>query len=475
MNFEIVIGIEIHCELKTKTKMFSSAPNAFGNTPNTQVSPVDMAFPGIMPVLNKRAVELAIVASSALNCEIDHELWFDRKNYFYPDLPKGFQITQDKRPIGKQGYVEIEVQGQKKKINIERLHMEEDTAKQTHYSDFTLIDYNRCGVPLIEIVSCADMRSGEEAAKYVDKLRSILSYCDVSDCKMEEGSMRCDINISLRPFGQKEYGVKTEIKNLNSINNIQRAIDFEVQRQEKILLSGGQVEQETRRFDETTRQTVLMRKKTDAVDYKYYTEANIMPIRLNNDFVEKWKNSVPELFDARVERYTTKYNLSKKDAEIVAVNKEVSDYVDACLKHNNDCKAIVNYVMGDIQSYLNKTGKTIKEFNITPENLSELLLMIKEGKISSKQAKTVFEEMIMTKKSAEEIAKKLGMVQLSDGNQILTLINEVLDANPQAVDTFKKGRDNILGFLVGQVMKKSQGKANPAMTMELLKQEIVKR
>lgn len=475
MNFEIVIGIEIHCELKTKTKMFSSAPNAFGNTPNTQVSPVDMAFPGIMPVLNKRAVELAIIACSALHCEIDHELWFDRKNYFYPDLPKGFQITQDKRPIGRNGYVEIEVQGQKKKIRLERLHMEEDTAKQTHYSNFTLIDYNRCGVPLIEIVSCADMHSGEEAAKYVDKLRSILSYCEVSDCKMEEGSMRCDINISLRPFGQKEYGVKTEIKNLNSVNNIQRAIDFEVQRQEKILLSGGKVEQETRRFDEASRQTVLMRKKTDAVDYKYYSEANIMPIKLTDEFVNKWKNSVPELFDERVERYINKYSLSKKDAEIVAANKDISDYVDNCLAYYSDCKAIVNYVMGDIQSYLNKTAKTIKEFNITPEKLAELLSMIKEGKISSKQAKSVFEEMIMTKKSAEEIAKKLGMVQLSDGNQILSLVNEVLDANPQAIDTFKKGRDNILGFLVGQVMKKSQGKANPAMTMELLKQEIVKR
>ena len=475
MNFEIVIGIELHCELKTKTKMFSAAPNAFGNTPNTQVSPIDMAFPGIMPVLNKRAVELAIIACSALNCDIDHELWFDRKNYFYPDLPKGFQITQDKRPIGRNGYVEIEVQGQKKKIRLERLHMEEDTAKQTHYSDFTLIDYNRCGVPLIEIVSCADMHSGEEAAKYVDKLRSILSYCDVSDCKMEEGSMRCDINISLRPFGQKEYGVKTEIKNLNSINNIQRAIDFEVLRQEKILLSGGVVEQETRRFAEATRQTVLMRKKTDAVDYKYYCEANIMPIKLSDDFVAKWKNSVPELFDERVERYINKYNLSKKDAEVVAANKDVSDYVDDCLTHYSDCKAIVNYVMGDVQSYLNKSGKTIKEFNITPDKLAELLVMIKEGKISSKQAKTVFEEMIMTKKSAEDIAKKLGMVQLSDSNQILSLVNEVLDANPQTIDTFKKGRDNILGFLVGQVMKKSQGKANPAMTMELLKQEIAKR
>lgn len=475
MNFEIVIGIEIHCELNTKTKMFSSSPNAFGNTPNTQVSTVDMAFPGIMPVLNKRAVELAIIASSALHCSVDHELWFDRKNYFYPDLPKGFQITQDKRPIGKQGYVEIEVNGQKKKIRIERLHMEEDTAKQTHYSDFTLIDYNRCGVPLIEIVSCADMRSGEEAAKYVDKLRSILSYCEVSDCKMEEGSMRCDINISLRPFGQKEYGVKTEIKNLNSINNIQRAIDFEVARQEKILLSGGKVEQETRRFDESTRQTVLMRKKTDAVDYKYFTEANIMPIKLSNEFVDKWMNSVPELFDERVERYMNKYNLSKKDAQLVAANKDISNYVDECLEHFNDCKAIVNYVMGDVQSYLNKTGKTIKQFNVTPKMLAELLEMIKDGKISSKQAKSVFEEMIMTKKPAEEIAKKLGMVQLSDGNQILSLVNEVLDANPQAIDTFKKGRDNILGFLVGQVMKKSQGKANPAMTMELLKQEIIKR
>ena len=282
MNFETIIGIEIHCELNTKTKMFSSAPNSFGKEPNTQVSKVDMAFPGILPTVNKKAVEYAIMACSALNLSIDNELWFDRKNYFYSDLPKGYQITQDKRPIGRDGFIEVDTVNGIKRIGIERIHMEEDTAKQSHYGDYTLIDYNRCGVPLIEIVSKPDMRSGEEAAKYVEKLRSILSYLGVSDCKMEEGSMRCDINISLRPIGSEKFGVKTEIKNLNSINNIQRAVEFEIARQEKLLLKGLEVEQETRRFDEASKQTVLMRKKTDAVDYKYYTETKRLNLASGN-------------------------------------------------------------------------------------------------------------------------------------------------------------------------------------------------
>ena len=475
MNFETIIGIEIHCELNTKTKMFSSAPNSFGKEPNTQVSAVDLAHPGIMPTVNKKAVVYAIMACSALNLEIDNELWFDRKNYFYSDLPKGYQITQDKRPIGKNGYLEIETSNGLKRIGIERIHMEEDTAKQSHFGDSTLLDYNRCGVPLIEIVSKPDMRSGEEAAKYVEKLRSILAYCGVSDCRMDEGSMRCDINISLRPFGSDKFGVKTEIKNLNSINNIQRAIEYEVARQEKLLLKGLCVEQETRRFDETSKQTVLMRKKTDAVDYKYYTESNIMPIRLSESFINDAISLVPELPDARFKRYIEVLNLSEYDAKQIVANKPVADYYEKCLNYFNDPKVVANWILGDIFSYLNKNNLTINNLKLAPENLAKLLKLLKEGKISSKQGKELFLIIIETNGDPESLAKERGMVQESDEGLIMEYINQVLEENPQAIATYKSGRDNILGFLVGQVMKKSKGKANPALTSKLLKEEIMKR
>ena len=475
MNFETVIGIEIHCELNTKTKMFSSAPNTFGKEPNTQVNPIDMAFPGTMPRVNKQAVIYAIMACSALNLEIDNELWFDRKNYFYSDLPKGFQITQDKRPIGKNGFIEVNTSNGLKKIGIERIHMEEDTAKQSHYGDYTLIDYNRCGVPLIEIVSKPDMRSGEEAAKYVEKLRSILSYCGVSDCKMDEGSMRCDINISLRPIGSDKFGVKTEIKNLNSINNIQKAIEFEISRQEKLLLKGQAVEQETRRFDETLRQTVLMRKKTDAVDYKYFTEPNIMPIKLSDKFINEAISLVPELPEARYNRYLNDLNLSSYDAQQLIANKNVADYYEEILESFNEPKIVANWMLGDIFSYLNKNNITIKEFKLSPLNFAKLLKLLKDGKISSKQGKDVFMEIVDTDNDPEKIAKDKGMVQESDEGLILEYINEVLKENPQAIETYKSGRDNILSFLIGQVMKKSRGKANPALTSKLLKEEIMKR
>ena len=475
MNFETIIGIEIHCELNTKTKMFSSAPNSFGKEPNTQVSKVDMAFPGILPTVNKKAVEYAIMACSALNLSIDNELWFDRKNYFYSDLPKGYQITQDKRPIGRDGYIEVDTINGLKKIGIERIHMEEDTAKQSHYGDYTLIDYNRCGVPLIEIVSKPDMRSGEEAAKYVEKLRSILLYLGVSDCKMEEGSMRCDINISLRPIGSEKFGVKTEIKNLNSINNIQRAVEFEIARQEKLLLKGLEVEQETRRFDEASKQTVLMRKKTDAVDYKYYTEANIMPIKLSETFINNAINLVPELPDARFNRFVNSLNLSEYDAKQLINQKAVADYYEDVLKFYNDPKIAANWILGDIYSYLNKNNLTIKNLKLSASNLAKLLILLKDGKISSKQGKEIFNIIIESNEEPEVIAKEKGMVQESDEGLIMEYINEVLKDNPQAIATYKSGRDNILGFLVGQVMKKSKGKANHAVTSKFLKEEIMKR
>lgn len=476
MSFETVIGIEIHLELKTKTKMFSPAPNVFGARPNSNVNVIDMAFPGTMPVLNKKAVEYAIKAATALNCEIDDKLYFDRKNYFYPDLPKGYQITQDKRPIGKNGYVDIFVDGVKKRINIVRVHMEEDTAKQLHFDDYTLLDYNRCGVPLIEIVTDASIRSGKEAALYVQKLRQLMLYTDISDARMEEGSMRCDVNISLRPFGQEEFGVKTEIKNLNSISNVERAVEYERTRQAEILNSGGQVIQETRRFDEAKKETVLMRVKTDAVDYRYFCEPNIHPIKLDHEWIKKIQSELPVLPDVRINKYMNEYGLSDYDATVLTNTIEVSDYYDECAKLTSEYKLLANWIMGDVSAYLNKNGISITDFAIKPNELVTLVNMIAKGEISSKQGKQVFEIMLEGDiKDARKIAAKHGMMQISDKEVIRKLALEVLDTNPQAIETFKQGRDNIVGFLVGQVIKKSKGQANPAIANQIVREELANR
>lgn len=475
MNFETVIGIEIHCELKTKSKMFSSAANAFDAEPNTNVHVNDLAFPGIMPVLNKKAVEYAIMASTALNMEIDSYVCFDRKNYFYPDLPKGFQITQDKRPIGKEGYIEIEVDGTTKRIGIERLHMEEDTAKQLHFQDYTLINYNRCGVPLIEIVSKPEIRNGKEAAAYVEKLRSLLLYTGVSDVKMEEGSMRCDVNVSIRPYGSKKFGVKTEVKNLNSVSNVMKAVDFEVERQKKLLLSGGVVEQETRRFDELTKQTVLMRKKTDAVDYKYFTEPNIAPIQLDEDWIKEVQASIPELPDVRYKRYTEKLGLSSYDAQVIIANRDIAFYFDEVVNACGYAKSAANWIMSNLTAHLNKNNLEIKDAKLPAKNLGKLISMIEEGKINSKQGKQVFEIMLNEEKDPEAIAKEKNMMQISDESVILAMVNEVLDANPKAIEDIKNGRTNLVGFLVGQVIKKSLGKANPGIVSKLVNKELQDR
>ena len=467
MNFEAVIGIEIHVEMKTRTKMFSASPNRFGATPNTLVTPVDMAFPGTLPVVNKQAVINAIRVSNALNMEIDHELWFDRKNYFYSDLPKGYQITQDKRPIGKEGYVEIETQNGIKKIGIERLHMEEDTCKQLHMADYTLLDYNRAGTPLVEIVSKPEMRNGEEAMKYVEQIRSIVIYSGVSDGKMEEGSLRCDVNISLRPIGDEKFGTKVEIKNLNSLANVQRAIDFEMKRQSEILLSGGVVEQETRRFDETKKETVLMRKKTDAVDYKYFTEANITPIKLSDEFVNNAINTCPELASSKENRYIS-MGLTKEEARQILMSVDMVKYFEECLKYTNQIKSVWNFVTGDIASYLNKNGVSITNFIVEPNNIVKLLALVERGEISYAQARKIFEEMTKNNEDPLVLQEKMGLKQNSNEDEIRKMCEEAVDANPQSIIDFKNGKGRALGFLVGQVMKISKGKANPQMVSKII-------
>lgn len=474
MNFEVIIGIEIHCELKTQTKMFSGARVSFAAQPNTCVNEIDLGHPGVLPALNQQGVAYALRACMAMNCEIDPLVRFDRKNYYYSDLPKGYQITQQFHPIGQHGYVEIDVDGVKKKVRINRIHMEEDTAKQTHTDEGTYIDFNRAGTPLIEIVTEADLRSGKEAAAYVEKLRLMLYYLGISDVRMEEGSLRCDVNISLRPWGVDYFGTKSEIKNLNSISNVQKAIESEIERQSKILLAGGQIEQATRRYDEATKSTVLMRKKEGTVDYKYFPEPNILPVRLGDDFLQQVRETLPELPEVREQKYQEVYGLSAYDASILVANKEVSDYYNKVVAHTNEYKLAANWVISEVNAMLNKEGIEIKDTKLNPVELATMITMIKDGEISGKQAKVVFEE-IWNGKSTKEVIEEKGMKQVSDVSAIIAIINQVLDANGQSIEDFKNGKDRAVGFLVGQVMKASKGQANPAMTNKLLVEELKKR
>lgn len=474
MEYDVVIGIEIHCELKTKSKMFSSSPASFGQIANSCVNEIDLGHPGTMPCVNKGAVEQAIKACTALHLEIDPVLKFDRKNYYYADLPKGFQITQQFYPIGKNGYIEIETSKGKKKVRINRIHMEEDTAKQFHLNDGTLIDFNRAGTPLIEIVSEPDMTNGEEAAAYVEALRQTLYYLGVSDVKMEEGSMRCDVNISLMPKGATEYGVKNEIKNLNSISNVQKAIDFEISRQSKILDEGGIIEQATRRFDEATKSTILMRLKEGNVDYKFFPEPNIVPIRLDNAWIEQIQDSLPELPEARKNRYAVEYGLSAYDINVLIANKELSEFYEEIMKTCKNAKLACNWTITELQAWLSKNNITLQECKAKPQDIAEMVNMIENGIISGKQAKEVFED-VMKGSSPSKIVEEKGLKQVSDTSLIEALIKETLDEQPQSIEDYRNGKDRAVGFLVGQVMKKSKGQANPAMTNQMIVEELNKR
>lgn len=474
MKYETVIGIEIHCELKTKTKMFSSAPVAFGEVANTCVNEVDLGHPGTLPCVNKEAVRLAVKAATALRCEIDPLVKFDRKNYYYSDLPKGFQITQQFHPIGRNGCITIETEDGKKDIRINRIHMEEDTAKQFHSDAGTLIDFNRAGTPLVEIVSEADMRSGSEAAAYVEKLRTLLYYLGVSDVKMEEGSMRCDVNVSIRPVGSTAFGTKTEVKNLNSISNVQKAIDAEVERQIQLVENGEKVEQATRRYDETQKTTILMRKKEGNVDYKFFPEPNITPIRLSDEWISEIQENMEELPDERKARYMGQNELSAYDADVLVSNRELSDFYDEVIKHTKAYKKAANWVIVELSAALNKANIKPADNPCKAEYLADMINMIEAQEISGKQAKVVFEE-IMKGKDPKKVVEEKGMKQMSDASELLAMINTVLDNNPQSIEDFKNGKDRAVGFLVGQVMKASKGQANPAMTNKLIQEELKKR
>ena len=467
MNFEAIVGLELHVQMKTKSKMFSSAPVRFGDKPNTDVVAYDMAFPGTMPLVNKQAVINAIRVCHALHMNIDDELWFDRKNYFYSDLPKGYQITQQRRPIGTNGWIEIN----QKQIGIERLHLEEDACKQVHSSNYTYIDFNRAGIPLAEIVFKPANITGEEAMKYVEKIRSIVSFLGVSDGKMEEGSLRCDVNISLRPIGQSTFGTKVEIKNINTLLNIKKAVDYEIKRQEKVLLTGNKVKQETRRFDEVKKQTISMRTKSDDIDYKYFTDPNIPPIKLSKEFIETAIKTSPELAEQRVIRYKQS-GLNDYDSELLVSHKDVSDYFDNVIKCGVNVKLAANWVLVDVQSVLNKKNISIKEFSISPERLGQLIKLIENGIVYNKQAREIFSRMLEIDKTASDILKELNIFPIQDDNELIGIINEVLAENSQSIIDYKNGKDKVVGYLVGQVMKKTRGQANPNKINELVLKEL---
>lgn len=476
MNFETIIGLEVHVELKTDSKIFSPSPNHFGAEPNANTSIVDLAYPGVLPVLNKKAVEFGMKAAMALNCEIATVTKFDRKNYFYPDNPKAYQISQLDKPIGQNGWIEIEVEGKKKIIRINRVHLEEDAGKLTHTNKgYSLVDLNRAGTPLIEIVSEADMRSPQEAYAYLEKLKSIVQYTGVSDCKMEEGSLRCDANISLRPIGQEEFGTKTELKNLNSFNFVRRGLEFEEKRQEKVLLSGGVILQETRRYDESTGETILMRVKETADDYRYFPDPDLVDLHIDDEWKNRVRSEIPELPDARKQRYVEELGLPEYDAMVLTLTKEMSDFFEATIAAGADVKQASNWLMGEVSAYLNAEQKELHEVALTPDGLAGMIKLIEKGTISSKIAKKVFRELVENGGDPEKIVKEKGLVQISDEGALLKIIGEVLDNNAQSIEDFKNGKDRALGFLVGQVMKATKGQANPPLVNKLLVQEINKR
>jgi len=479
-DYEVVIGLEVHAELKTDSKIFCCSSTEFGGNPNTHVCPVCLGLPGTLPVANKKVIEFAIKAGLALNCEIAEFSKFDRKNYYYPDLPKNYQISQYDLPIAWRGYLEITVDRQPKRIGITRVHMEEDAGKLVHQgatmatSKYSLVDYNRTGVPLIEIVSEPDIRSPEEARLYLEKLKAILQYTDVSDCKMEEGSLRCDANISVRPVGQKEFGTRTELKNMNSFRALQRALEYEVERQIEVLEEGGEIVQETRTWDEAKGITLSMRGKEEAHDYRYFPDPDLVPMVISRDWVEQVRQTLPELPDARKERYVRDYGLPEYDAGVITGSKELSDYFDEGLKHTKNAKALSNWVMGELLKFINATGKSVADpdFPVPAANLAELVELVDRGDISGKIAKEVFKDMQETGQKPGVVVEAKGLRQITDEGAIGAIVDEVIANNPQSVEDFRNGKDRALGFLVGQVMKATRGQANPELVNRLLREKM---
>jgi len=473
-KYETVVGLEVHVELHTKSKIFCGCSTSFGAPPNTHTCPVCLGHPGVLPVLNRQAVEYAMKAAMAINCEIAEWCKFDRKNYFYPDSPKAYQISQYDQPIGQNGWIDIEVNGNKKRIGITRLHLEEDAGKLTHIDGGfgSLADFNRVGTPLVEIVSEPDIRSPEEAKAYLEKLKAIMQYCDVSDVKMEEGSLRCDANISIRPYGQEKFGTRTELKNMNSFRGVQRGLEYEELRQAEVLESGGKVVQETRRWDEAQGKTISMRSKEEAHDYRYFPDPDLVRLHIDDEWKTRVKASIPELPDARQARYIEDHGLSSYDAGVLTASMKLADFFEESLKYTSDAKASANWIMGELLGYLNANGLELEDVKITGQGLGEMIQLIEKGTISSKIAKTVFKSMMETGKLPAQIVEEQGLVQISDEGAILAIVDSVIAANPQSVEDFRGGKDKAIGFLVGQIMKETKGKANPGLVNKLLKDRL---
>ena len=478
MNYEVVIGLEVHVELKTKTKIFCSCPNEFGSEPNTNVCPRCLGLPGTLPVLNEKVLEYAIKAGLALNCEIAEFSKFDRKNYFYPDLTKAYQISQFDLPICEHGYLDIDVDGNHKRIGITRIHMEEDAGKLVHegdtisVSDSSLVDYNRAGVPLIEIVSEPDMRSAEEAKAYLEKLKAYIEYTGVSDVKMEQGSLRCDANVSVRPFGQKEFGTRAEVKNLNSFRAVQKAIEYEVERQIELIEDGGKVVQETRTWDDAQGITLSLRGKEEANDYRYFPDPDLTPLIISKDYVEEIRKTIPELPDVKKERLISEMGLPEYDAGVITSSKGLAAFFDETVAIYPDAKKVCNWLMVEFCRLLNSESVEIENSQVTPEKLAALLKLVDDGKISGKIAKTVFEEMFISGKDPEAIVEEKGLVQISDEGALGAMIDKIIAENPKSVEDYKSGNKKALGFFVGKIMKETQGQANPGMVNKMLTERL---
>ena len=476
-DYEVVMGLEIHAELSTKTKIFCSCPTEFGGDPNSHCCPVCMAMPGALPVLNEKVVEYAVKAGLAMNCEIAENCKNDRKNYFYPDLPKSYQISQFDKPLCTNGFVEIDTQNGKKKIRVHRIHIEEDAGKLNHdeYGRGSFVDLNRAGVPLIEIVSEPDLAGPEEADSYFKKIKSILEYIEVSDCKMQEGSLRADVNVSVRKKGDPKLGTRTEMKNMNSFRAIQNAVNYEIGRQIDVIEAGGKVEQETLRWDELQGKTFSMRDKEDAQDYRYFPEPDLGMIHISKEYIEKVKETLPELPESRKKRYIEEFKLPEYDANILTSSKYFSNLFEGATAKCNNAKAVSNWIMSDITGYLNENEIEPEKIPFSADNLAELITLIDKGTISSSIAKKVLPEMFAgEEKSPSKIIEKNGWVQISDEGAIKEVVNRVLEANPQSIADYKAGKDRALGFLVGQAMKETKGKANPGMLNKMFLEELNK-
>ena len=471
-DYEIVIGLEVHAELSTKTKIFCSCPTEFGAKPNTHICPVCMALPGALPVLNEKVVEYAVKAGLATNCEISRDSKNDRKNYFYPDLPKSYQISQFDKPLCEHGYVEIETEAGKKKIGLTRIHIEEDAGKLNHneFGAGSLVDLNRAGVPLIEIVSEPDIANAQEAEAYLRKLKSILEYIEVSDCKMQEGSFRADVNVSVKKKNSEKLGTRTEMKNMNSFKSITRAIEYESQRQIEELENGGTIVQTTLRWDDVSGRTFAMRGKENAQDYRYFPEPDLVAIRLSEEYIENIRKTLPELPESRRKRYLEEFKLSEKDSRLLTSSKYLSDMFEKAQSICHNAKAVANWLLSDVSRILNEKEQEPENIPFTAEQLAEMIELIEKGTISSSMGKKVLEELFMNPRSPKQIIEEKGWVQISDEKAIQEIVEKVLQENSQSVADYKAGKDRALGFLVGQAMKATKGKANPQMLNQMFKE-----